>query len=173
MALLIQSLCMKNVLFFLAISSALFFFSCGKTSCHTPIVGYSFSSSDTIPDTFANVVQYQKGGNFSNVVKTFSGVPLTKRPTFRYDKSLHIPLSDNEIYNVYNYDWKITLFPSGKVYSVTDLSHTNNSRKKGMGPVKDECVNSMSCTVNSYHSEFIGIWNPSGYSYAIVDISYN
>ncbi len=132
------------VLALVAVSS--YFFSCSRVRCLTPIPYMEFVSDSSIPDTGANVVAYKKGGNFTDMVNSYNNTPLVTQysPTTKY---LDFGVSGNNPYDIYDYDWIITLIPSGKVYKLTNFAHGNSSYRN-YGEVRDNCVNSVSCTVN-------------------------
>lgn len=116
-----------------------------KVSCLTPqLVQFNFSNNnDSIPDTSANFVAYNKDNHFSTIVNSYTNIPITRTP---YGGNyLIFPVMDN---NIYDHDWMITLFPSGKVYKVSYFSHSNNSQSTGLNGVHDNCVNSVKCNVN-------------------------
>ncbi len=131
-------------LVFVAFSS--YFVSCSKVHCLTPSVGIALSSADSIPDTIENVIQYEKGSGFTRIVDSLKNIPLIVG-FFPHSKYIVLDTSRNQIINVYSYDWIITLSPSGKIYKLTNFSHTND-HYENFGVVKDNCVNSVSCVIN-------------------------
>src|ERR1035441_9097447 len=113
---------MRIMLFFIEIFCISALFSCGKVSCLTAAVEINLvSDTGAIPDTMANIVEYSKGNNFTIVVNTFDNTPLTSGSS-QGNKYLGFPVSGNEIYDVYDYDWIFTLVPSGKVYKIKNFS---------------------------------------------------
>ncbi len=139
---------MKQLFFIVITFVSALFFSCGKTNCVTPTVGFVFiNNGDTIPDTTAYMLKCQKGSNFVNVVDSFGALNLLTHTSAVDGKYLDIPVTGNTIF--YGYDWKITLQPSGNTYLITNASHSNNTQANGgLGGVKVRCVNSVSYTVN-------------------------
>jgi len=145
---------MKQAIIILISLATVCLFSCGKTNCLTPSVGFVFvNNGDTVPDTTAYILKCQKGGNFATVVDSFGNLNLVIHSSALEGKYLDIPVTGNSIF--YIYDWKIRLLPSGKTYLITNASHSNNNQgNTGLGGIKNHCVNSVSYTVNgvSYNS---------------------
>jgi len=136
---------MKRTIIALVLLSS-YFFSCSKVHCLTPSVGIALSSTDSIPDTIENVIQYEKGSGFTRIVDSLKNIPLIVG-FFPHSKYIVLDTSSNQLINVYSYDWMITLFPSGKIYKLTNFSHSND-HYENYGVVKDNCVNSVSCVIN-------------------------
>jgi len=124
------------------------FISCSKNYCLTPFIGeVAFIVNDTIPDTSALLVQYTKGRNFTTVEATYT-IAMYRSSQTGYHYGFGFPYfvgSGNGI--AYDYDWEFTLLPSGKVYKLKNISHTNNYTK-GYGEVKENCVNTVNYNVN-------------------------
>lgn len=139
---------MKRKIVVLAlVAASSYFFSCKRPQCLTPGVSILLVSADSIPDTIENVVIYKKGSGFSKVVDSFN-TPLfslssgsTSNPN---NKGIGVGY---QTYNIYSYDWMFTLFPSGKVYKLTNFSHSND-HDAGYGEITENCVNSVSCNIN-------------------------
>lgn len=165
---------MKQIITAIAIFLAFCLFSCGKTSCLTPSVGFVFTNNaDTIPDTIAYVIEYQKDGTFLHPVDSFGNLALAIHTSATEGKYLDIPDSHGGSV-FYNYDWKIVLQPSGKSYLVTNANHSNEkSSSTGLGGVKSRCVNSVSYNVNGVNYDS-GVWQTmSSSASVIVKIHYN
>ena len=147
-----------------------FLFSCGKTGCLTPSVYYvAFNNADSIPDTSANVVQYQKGSSFNTVVNSYDSTGLFRTYNASH-KELPLGNAASGVISAYDYDWMVTLLPSGKVYKLTNISHSNNMQSNGgIGGIRDRCVNSVSYNVNGTNHT-AGIGNTSSSS-ASVDLA--
>ncbi len=147
--------------------------SCGKTQCLTPaIYEVVFNSTDSIPDTSANVVQYQKGSGFSNILNSYNGSVLGR--TYDADhKELMLGYSTSELTSAYGYDWMITLLPSGKVYKLTNVSHSNGTQSSGgIGEIRDRCVNTVSYSVNGTINSAGSPTTTSSSADAILNINY-
>jgi hypothetical protein len=137
---------MKQRLLLIGLFIAPFYFiACNKQTCITPGIVFELSLGVN-PDTIMNVVQYRKNGNFSDSVGSFKNSPLYAGPVGTTMMMFPAAAYTNNAY--YDYDWIMTLVPSGKVYKISNLSHGNAKRNMGMGEVKDACVNTISCNVN-------------------------
>lgn len=117
----------KSLVTLLAITVG--FYSCKKTiNCETPVIKkvlfYSSLSTQTVPDTAATLVKYNKGSNFSQVSEILPPIQLLKKDV--YNKTMEFPLDGEE---TYDYDWKITLLPTMKVYYLSDISHESATSK--------------------------------------------
>jgi hypothetical protein len=102
--------------------------SCKKDiNCDTPVIKkvffYSSVSQLLVPDTTADLVKFKKGSAFGLVSEVYPALRLTK---VTYNKSLELPDNGAE---TYDYDWKITLHPSNKVYYISKITHENNTSK--------------------------------------------
>ena len=164
---------MRTIIAFLLVAFSCYIVSCGKTQCLTPAVyEVVFNSADSIPDTSANVVQYQKGSGFSNILNSYNGSGLGR--TYDADhKELALGYSAGELISAYGYDWMITLLPSGKVYKLTNISHSNNSQSNGgIGGIRDRCVNSVSYSVNGTINSAGSRTTTSSSADAILSINY-
>ena len=139
---------MKQAIITLISFATICLFSCGKTNCLTPGVGFVFvNNGDTIPDVSAYILKYQKGSSRSNLVDSFADLPLAIHSSATDGKYLDIPETGNTVF--YGYDWKIVLLPSGKTYLITNAGHSNKTQgNTGLGGIKDHCVNSVDYTVN-------------------------
>ena len=156
----------------LAAFTITFLFSCGKTGCLTPEVYYVvFEKADSIPDTIANVVQYQKGSSFSSVINSNDSTPLFRTYNAGH-KELMLGYSAGQAISAYDYDWMITLRPSGNVYKLANISHSNNKQSNGgIGGIRERCVNSVRYSVNgSNHTAGRG---NTGSSSTSVDLTIN
>ncbi len=158
---------------FFPIIFSCYFASCGKTQCLTPdVYEVVFDSADSIPDTSANVVQYQKGSGFSNIVKSYNGTGLARTYSAGH-KELILGYSASEVISSYGYDWMITLVPSGKVYTLTNISHSNNTQSNGgIGGIRERCVNSVSYSVNGTINSTGSPATTSSSAEAILSINY-
>lgn len=119
------------------------FLACSKMTCITPSIFFGLSSVDSA-DTQTNFVQYRKGGSFADSLKSFNNNPLLSGTGIM--KTMVFPQQGADIYD---YDWKVTLIPSGRTYKITKLAHGNSSKNViGLGGDWESCVNSVSCNVN-------------------------
>lgn len=102
--------------------------ACKKTiNCDTPVIKkvffYSSISSLLVPDDSAKIEKYKKGSMFALLSESLPAQRLQKES---YNKSLELPENGAE---TYDYDWKITLSPSGRVYFISDIEHENATSK--------------------------------------------
>lgn len=115
-------------------------FSCKKAiDCETPVIKkvffYSSISSLLVPDTSAKLEKYRKGTNFGALSERFPNIRLQRED---YNKSLEIPDNGAE---TYDYDWKITLMPSGRDYYISDIKHESETSKT------HHCTNTVKYTI--------------------------
>ena len=132
---------MKRVIGIIAaLSVTAYFGSCKKINCNTPVISkvlfYSSISTSVVPDTSATLVKSVKGTNFGQISEVYPNVYLSK---VEFNKRLDFP--DKGI-DVYDYDWQITLKPSGRIYRLTKISHLSQTSKTS------ECTNTVSYKVN-------------------------
>lgn len=134
---------MKHLLIFM--TTAIAFSSCyNKTSCGNQstymLMFYPANSAAKIEDTMATLISYTRGSNFETVADTFEtqmgGSPTNPQPL--YFSELTTPLC-------YNYDWIITLHPSGKLFRLKDIEHHQRSVKNLNSYY---CSNDITYTVN-------------------------
>jgi len=130
----------NKLMIVLAVSAG--FFSCKKTiNCDTPVLRkvlfYTNVSTYTVPDTTAMLVKYNKGSSFSEVSEIFQPIYLMKEDI--QNKSMEFPLKGKE---TYDYDWKITLKPSNRVYTISAASHESATSKT------HHCTNTVSYKIN-------------------------
>lgn len=115
--------------------------SCKKTiNCDKPVIKrvyfYSSVSSLLVPDTTAELVKFQKGSKYGNVSEMIPSIRLRKDA---YNKFLDLPKDGSE---TYDYDWKVTLRPSNKVYFISDIKSLNETSKSHY------CTSTVKYTVN-------------------------
>ncbi|MCW3124186.1 MAG: hypothetical protein JWQ38_3678 [Flavipsychrobacter sp.] len=141
---------MRYVLTFLVIACACFF-SCGRLDCLTPAIrGVSFYGpfgAARTADTAVMLTQCKKGTDFTVVTNTTT-IPAD---TLLYQNNVAgftFPnLSDNSYSLAYNFDYIITLLPSGKVYHLKNVvSHASSI--KHSGEVKENCINQVTYSAN-------------------------
>lgn len=118
-------------------------FSCKKAvDCETPLIRkavfYSPVSSLTVPDTSYDLVKYRQESGFTQISEIYPGTRLTKEGT---NKSLYFPENGSI---TYDYNWSITLHPSGKVFLLSKIKHENSSSKT------HHCTNTVTYTINQY-----------------------
>jgi hypothetical protein len=124
----------KGILYIAVVTAAVSVASCNKPSCVPPnIKTVSFYPASSVPDTTATVVKFNKGSNFSQVSEAFTDIALDK------NKVMVIPYKGGE---TYDYDWQITLNPSGKVYYIKDIKHDDTN------PNTTNCVSTVTYKLN-------------------------
>jgi hypothetical protein len=116
-----------SIVLMLGLASGLY--SCKKTiNCETQIIKkvvfVSSLSSMKVPDTAAMVRKFNKQSGFSQLSEIFLPIPLLK--VGASDRSMEFPYKGTE---TYDYNWEITLLPSGRVYFFSDINHENNTSK--------------------------------------------
>jgi len=114
--------------------------SCKKPlNCETPVIKkvffYSSVSSLLVPDSTADLVKYKQGSHFGLLSEIYPSIRLMKED---YNKSMEFPLNGTE---TYDYDWKITLHPSNRVYYVSNVKHESSTSKT------HHCTNTVKYTV--------------------------
>lgn len=131
---------MKSLILFAFIVATVFGYSSCKKSCHTSsITGVVFTDYST--DTAAMVIQYKKGSNFATALSTTT-------PKLVPGYGVNFPAT-NDAFIGYNYDWKITLLPSGKTFAIKNVSHKDEYRSSGLSIGEaDLCYNDIYYTVN-------------------------
>ena len=132
----------KGVVSFAAIISVLYMASCSKPSCVPPVIKtVSFYSGSYIYDTSATVLKAKKGSSFGQISEVFANIPLDK------NKVMVIPYKGAQ---TYDYDWQITLNPSGKVYKITKLRHDDDN------PNTTNCVSTVYYSLNDSATTLAG-----------------
>lgn len=91
-------------------------------------------------DAFANVDVYAKGTDFRTVEHSVTNIPIDTL----YEGHGYFTFSFDDAY-----DYKISIYPSGKVYKLKKMSHTHNTQSNlpGTGGC-EECANGYSYTLN-------------------------
>jgi hypothetical protein len=125
-------------------------YSCTRQEQCTDPRGYSLQfyapGGGTIQDSAARIIQYKKGSNFTAIETIDTNVYL--------DYEHRISLS-NIPTTVNNYDWGITLLPSGKQYRLKDITIRNRSIRIH-GNDDHACINGLSYTVNDSVYQYPG-----------------
>jgi hypothetical protein len=131
----------KGVVFIAAFASLLYAASCSKPSCVPPVINAVsfYATGGYIPDTSASVVKAKKGSQFGFISEVFPNIKLDK------NKVMLIPYKGNE---TYDYDWQITLNPSGKVYKITDIKHDDEN------PNRTNCVSTVYYKLNDSMTQY-------------------
>lgn len=107
-----------------------------KTDCTVPnirkVVFYNTSPTYVIPDTGYSLAKAQKGSRFAFISDSFF---------HRLDnnKTIYMPDAGAESYD---YDWRVILYPSGKIYEITKLTHDDVNTNGG------PCTSTVSYAVN-------------------------
>jgi len=132
---------MKKVIgIIVVLSITAYFSSCKKIYCSTPVISkvlfYSTISTYVVPDTTATLIKSVKGSHFGQTSEIYPTINLTK---VDFNRSLSFP--DKGV-DVYDYDWQITLHPSGRLYQITKISHQNSTSKTS------DCTNTVSYYIN-------------------------
>ena len=104
----------------------LFITSCKTVVCTTtPIMALSVTTSDSsvhISDTLMKLVSYPKNGLFQDPVdsvsRSFTYYPTTNILFYHFDTGFTIN---------YDYDLLCTLYPSGKTFKVTRITHAQST----------------------------------------------
>lgn len=114
------------------------FFACKKPDCVPPVIKYiTFYNNagpvTAIPDTSASIGKYNTGTHFSQLAESFSKVLLDK------NKQLAFPYKGAE---TYDYDWQITLQPSGRTYFIRNITHDDKNTQG------NNCTSTINCFVN-------------------------
>jgi hypothetical protein len=144
----------------------LFFTSCSETKQGiTSVVSYvsvNAKDSTSITDTLMKVVRYPNNGTFQNPIDSIS-------QSYHYYSSpvnkLLLRIDTSHIAN-YNFDLVCSLYPSGKIYKITGLTHTQTSCKQDLICKKlAMCYNDIHYFVNGKQAVATGI-------YGILDIEY-
>lgn len=132
---------MKSLILSAFIVATAFGYSSCKKSCHTSdISGVDIEHLDSA-DTAAVIIQYKKNSNFATALST---------TTSKLDRvyGVNFPATKYAVI-VYNYDWKITLLPSGKTFAIKNVSHKDEYRSSGFSIGEaDLCYNDIYYTVN-------------------------
>ncbi|MES2703323.1 MAG: hypothetical protein V4649_11825 [Bacteroidota bacterium] len=128
----------KGIVLAAAFLGVTYVVSCTKPSCVAPIIKtMSFyipsQPASVIPDTSVTVLKATKGKNFTQIAESFPNIQLDR------DKSFVIPYKGDE---TYNFDWQVTLKPSGKTYKITMLEHDDNN------PNRTNCVSTVTYRLN-------------------------
>ncbi len=145
---------------------ALFFAACNETKqgITTPIAYVSINARDStsIHDTFMKVVRYAQNGTFQNALDSVSQTySYASAPVYK----LMIRIDTTSVIN-YNFDMICSLYPSGKVYKITKLTHNQTSCKQSTVCKKlVTCYNDAHYYVNSNEAISAG-------GYGILDIEY-
>ena len=128
----------KGVVFVATFLGLSYMLSCSKPSCVPPYiktVSFYVPSQPpaVIPDTAASVLMAVKDKNFTQVSETFDNIPLNR------EKVMVLPYKGDK---TYEFDWQITLKPSGKTYRITKLEHDDNN------PNRTNCVSPVTYRLN-------------------------
>jgi hypothetical protein len=118
----------------------IYFGSCKKINCSTPVIKhvlfYSSLSTNVVPDTAAQLDKYRKGSLFNLLADEYININLTK---VDFNRQMDFP---DKGADVYDYDWLITLKPSGRVYKITEIKHESSTSKTS------DCTNTVTYKVN-------------------------
>lgn len=114
--------------------------SCKKAiNCDTPVIKkvmfYTSVSSLLVPDTAAKLEKYSKGTNFAQLSERLPNIRLQRE---NYDKSMELPENGAE---TYDFDWKVQLLPSNRVYYISNINHESATSKT------HHCTNTVYYTV--------------------------
>ncbi len=115
--------------------------SCKKPiNCTTPVISkilfYSSISTYTVPDTTATLEQYRKNTLFTQLSQRYPSIRLA---VVDFNKRLYLP---NNGVDTYDYDWIVTLHPSGKTYAIRGVSHQSSTS------TTSDCTNTVTYYVN-------------------------
>ena len=124
---------MKTYILLVTIITVCISASCRKkTACFNSLnyelQFYTTSLADTIHDTGAKIIEYTKGNNFIQVVDSIQGITLGNISTY-YNGNFeqqYIPYSKYSN-DLYKYDLRIILYPSGNVYELSNIYHNNRN----------------------------------------------
>lgn len=123
----------------LAVMIPVFFLpSCLGLQCFDPVLSDVILSSDsTYLETAITVSRYKKGSNYSDFVDSTTHIDTSKGfRSMKYDFAG-------------DYEYKILLYPSRKVYTVSDFTVSSHNRGGGGIGEKEPCVNSCSYYLNN------------------------
>ncbi len=119
----------------------------------------SASSSVTLTDTMMKVVRYPKNGSFQNPVDSFQ-----QGYDYQPVGSMTVQFAASSFSN-YDYDLLCTVYPSGKTYQVTKITHEDGkSDKPGFS-----CVNPVHYFVNGTETVMPGYIGMQGF---VLNITY-
>ncbi len=147
-------------------------FSCGITSCnkttscsdpkYCELQFYTTSQTDTIKDISGKIMEYIKGNNLATVVDSFVFDSLVSLNVVGQNSfsQLYISFSDHSA-DIYNYDWKIILLPSGRTYTLTKVSHDNRTIRQS-NENNLACINDITYMANDSLCQMPGGGNSTG-----------
>jgi hypothetical protein len=113
--------------------------------CVTPtIAGIVFYTKDTA----AIFTQCKKGTDYSVVTNTAT-VQVDTLHTHTHDDFFSFPVSSTSPLGLpYEYDYIITLLPSGAVHHLNNVVSHHSSMKHQLGPLKDNCYNQVTYSLD-------------------------
>lgn len=155
---------MKSLLF-IAVSSVILFTSCRFSECSNPGVAltYKLDSSGILLFEFDT---YEKGSGFSKLLS--SEQDSAHIDTFyhtQYSKETIVTSNHNQVND--NYDYIITIPATGKIYMISDISHSGKKKVKADGLFSENrtaCRRTVSYNVNGQTFTTEGSTYEIGYS---------
>ena len=131
--------------------------SCKRRACISyGVQGVSVSTGtgSTLTDTVLKVVRYPKNGSFQNAIDSFE-----QHYEYSPVSSLTV-LFDTSSFANYDYDLLCTVYPSGRTYRITNITHENGkSDKPGFS-----CVNPVHYFVNGTENVMPGYMGMQGFA---------
>ncbi len=126
-------------------------FSSCREYCLTPLVGGAAIVGDTAAvaaDTQIILVSYKKDGKFSTPLTTTYFKPDTVNEMHhnRYSVGFPYPANNSADDPALDFDWIITLQPSGRIYKLRDVNSQNRHIRKS-GGIKKKAVSIRSLTL--------------------------